>query len=158
MIDLRPAGREEGTAIRAVLDAGFREVWGLSLEDIQERYDPLDDMIDPGSYYAAHRGIFLVLVHEGRVIGTGGISKLGPEIAELRRLWVLKDYRGQGLGRRMVEGLLVFARRSDYWVVRLEVATPDLQRPAVHLYERLGFRVVAPYREGPCQLAMERRL
>jgi putative acetyltransferase len=99
-----------------------------------------------------------VLVDEGRVVGTGGIVALGPEVAELKRIWVLSAYRGQGLGRRMAEGLLVFARWNDYRRVRLEVATPKLQQPAVGLYLRLGFRSIASYREGACEFAMERNL
>jgi ribosomal protein S18 acetylase RimI-like enzyme len=158
MIDLRPIERDEGAAALAVLDAGFRELWGLDAEGICARYDPLEDLVDPAAHYAAHRGAFLVLVDEGRVIGTGGIAALGSETAELKRLGILKAYRGKGLGRRMVEGLLVFARWNGYRCVRLEVATPEVQEPAVRLYARLGFRTIDRYREGPCELSMERNL
>jgi hypothetical protein len=58
----------------------------------------------------------------------------------------------------MVEGLLVFARWNGYRRVRLEVATPELQEPAVRLYARLGFRSIERYRDGPCELSMERDL
>jgi putative acetyltransferase len=158
MIDLRPVGREEGTAICAVLEAGFRELWNLSLEEIRARYDPLEDLVDPAAYYAARRGAFLVLADEGCVVGTGGLVGLSSDVAELKRLWILTAYRGQGLGRRMAEGLLVFARWNSYHSVRLEVATPELQQAAVGLYKRLGFRSIAPYREGSCDFAMEKRL
>ena len=154
MIDLRPIERDEGAAALAVLDAGFRELWGLDAEGIRARYDPLEDLVD----YAEHRGAFPVLVDEGRVIGTGGIAALGSETAELKRLGILKAYRGKGLGRRVVEGLLVFARWDGYRCVRLEVATPEVQEPAVRLYARLGFRMIDRYREGPCELSMERNL
>jgi GNAT superfamily N-acetyltransferase len=133
MIDLRPIGRDEAAAALAVLDSGFREIWGLSAEEIRANHDSLEDLGDPAEYYSAHRGAFLVLVDEGRVIGTGGIAALGPEVAELKRVWVLPPYRGKGLGRRMAEGLLV-------------------------LYRRLGFREIARYRDGACELSMERNL
>lgn len=158
MIDLRPICRDEAAAALAVLDSGFRELWGLSAEEIRENHDSLEDLGDPAQYYAAHRGAFLVLVDEGRVVGTGGIAALGPEVAELKRIWVLPPYRGAGLGRRMAEGLLVFARWNDYRRVRLEVATPKVQQAAVGLYRRLGFREIARYRDGVCELAMERNL
>jgi ribosomal protein S18 acetylase RimI-like enzyme len=158
MIDLRPIRRDEGAAALAVLAAGFRELWGLDAEQIRARYDPLEDLVDPAAHYAEYRGAFLVLVDEGHVIGTGGIAALGPETAELKRLGILKAYRGRGLGRRMVEGLLVFARWNGYRRVRLEVATPKLQEPAVRLYARLGFRSIDRYREGPSELSMGRDL
>jgi ribosomal protein S18 acetylase RimI-like enzyme len=158
LIDLRPVDVSESEAALAVLDAGSRELWGLSAEDIRARYDPLDDLINPAAYYADRRGTFLVLVDGPRVVGTGGIAGVSEEVAELKRLWVLSAYRRQGLGRRMIEGLLVFARARDYRCVRLEVATPDLQGPAIRLYTRLGFRTIPHYRETPCELSMERRL
>jgi GNAT superfamily N-acetyltransferase len=158
MIDLRPIRGDEGAAALAVLDAGFRELWGLDVQELRTRCDPLDDLVDPAAYYAERRGAFLVLVDEGRVIGTGGIVDLGAETAELKRLGVLKAYRGQGLGRRMVEGLLVFARWNGYRRVRLGVATPELQESAVRLYARYGFRPMERTREGLCGLSMERDL
>lgn len=158
MIDLRPIAAGEGGAALEVFDAGSRELWGLSAQDVRDRYDPLDDLVDPATYYADRRGAFLVLVDGARIVGTGGIAVLSEETAELKRLWILPGYRRQGLGRRILECLLVFARASDYRTVRLEVATPDMQEAAVGLYRRLGFRPIPPYREGPCALAMERRL
>ncbi len=158
MIDLRPVDPGEGGAVLAVVDAGSRELWGLSVEDLRARYDPMQDLIDPAAYYASHCGAFLVLADEGRLVGTGGIAGLGADVAELKRVWVLATYRGKGLGRRMVEGLLVFARCSGYRCVRLEVATPEVQEAAVRLYTKLGFRPIPPYREGPCAMSMERLL
>jgi len=158
MIDLRPIALSEATAALAVIDACFRELWSLSVEDVRAMHDPLEDLDEPASYYPAHGGAFLVLVDEGRIIGTGAIARFAPELAELKRLWLLQAYRGKGLGRRLVEGLLVFARWNDYRSVRLEVATPELQQPAVGLYRRLGFRAIPPYREGATSLAMERQL
>ncbi len=158
MIDLRPIGLDEAADALAVMDSCFRELWGLGAEDIRARYDPFEDLTDPLPYYAAHGGAFLVLVEGERVVGTGGIARLAAQTAELKRVWLLQAYRGKGLGRRLVEGLLVFARWNDYRCVRLEVATPDLQQPAVGLYRRLGFREIPPYREGATSLAMERQL
>jgi ribosomal protein S18 acetylase RimI-like enzyme len=158
MIDLRPIESGEGAAALAVLDAGFRELWGPDAKQIRARYDLLEDLVDPAAHYAERRGAFLVLVDEGCVIGAGGIADLGSETAELKRLGILKAYRGRGLGRRMVEGLLVFARWNGYRRVRLKVATPKIQEPAVRLYVRLGFRSIDRYREGACEMSMGRDL
>jgi ribosomal protein S18 acetylase RimI-like enzyme len=158
MIELRPIEPSEGADALAVAEACFRELWGLSVADIRATYDPLDDYDEPASYYPARDGAFFVLADGGKVVGTGGITRLGPDAAEMRRLWLLAAYRGRGLGRRLVEGLLVFARYRDYRRVCLEVATPELQQTAVAMYRRLGFRPIAPYREGATSYAMERKL
>jgi ribosomal protein S18 acetylase RimI-like enzyme len=158
VIDLRPIAAGEGGAALEVLDAGSRELWGLGAEELRARYDPLEDLHDPATYYAERRGAFLVVVDGVRIVGTGGIAAMSEDVAELKRLWVLSSYRRQGLGRRLLECLLVFARASDYRSVRLEVATPEMQEAAMSLYRRLGFRPIPAYHEGPCALAMERRL
>ncbi len=158
MIELRPIEPSEGADALSVAEACFRELWGLSVADVRAKYDPLEDYDEPAAYYPAHGGAFLVLADAGKVVGTGGIARLGPEAAELKRLWLLAAYRGRGLGRRLVEGLLVFARYRDYRRVCLEVATPELQQAAIAMYRRLGFRPIAPYREGATSCAMERKL
>jgi putative acetyltransferase len=158
MIDLRPIDHSEAADALSVMDSCCRELWGLNVAEVRANCEPLEDLADPAAYYPMHGGAFLVLVDEERVIGTGAIIRRGLEIAELKRIWLLQAYRGKGLGRRMVEGLLVFARRNDYRRVCLEVATPELQQAAVGLYRRLGFREISHFREGAASLAMERNL
>jgi putative acetyltransferase len=157
-IDLRPIERGEASRAREVLDLGLRELWGQSYEEISRNHDPLADLEDPSAYYSERGGVFLVLVHDGRCIGTGGILGLDETTAELRRLWILEAYRGLGLGRRLAEALLVYARARGWRQVRLEIGTPERQAAAMGLYARLGFRPIERYREGPCSLAMEKHL
>lgn len=82
----------------------------------------------------------MVLADDEQIIGTGGFNRLDADTAELKRIFLMQEYRGRGLGRRLVEILLAFARTNGYRRVRLMVATPDLQPEAVGLYSRLGFR------------------
>jgi putative acetyltransferase len=51
--------------------------------------------------------------------------------------------RGKGLGKRMIEKCLEFAKEAGYRQVYLETM-PELQK-AVHVYEKFGFR----YLDGP---------
>jgi putative acetyltransferase len=157
-IDLRPIATGEANKVRAVLDAGFRGLWGLGLDEIAAGPDALEDLEDPSGYYAERGGVFLVLVHGDRCVGTGGVLALDEETAELRRLWLLDAYRGRGLGRRLAEALLVYARARGCRRIRLEVRTPDRQAAAVRLCSRLGFKRIEGHRSGPCALAMEKIL
>jgi len=112
---------------------------GISYTDIQARYDPLEDIEHIQSYYFENGGTFMVLADGEKLIGTDSISRLDTDTAELKRIFLLKEYRGRGLGRRLVETLLEFARTNGYGRVRLIVAIPALQLEAVGLYTRLGF-------------------
>lgn len=51
--------------------------------------------------YFENSGLFLVLVDENKIVGSGGIKHLDKEICELKRMWVLKEYRGQGYAKKM---------------------------------------------------------
>jgi len=57
---------------------------------------------------------FLVAEHEGRVVGCGSLVELTSRLTELRSLAVLPDYRSTGLGRRLVEALVIAAREAGY--------------------------------------------
>jgi amino-acid N-acetyltransferase len=57
---------------------------------------------------------FLVAEHAGKVVGCGSNVELTPRLTELRSLAVAPEFRGTGLGRRLVEALVVRAREAGY--------------------------------------------
>jgi amino-acid N-acetyltransferase len=57
---------------------------------------------------------FLVATCEGRVVGCGSLVELTPALTELRSLAVAPEWRGTGLGRRLVEALTERAREAGY--------------------------------------------
>lgn len=98
----------------------------------------LKDMNDIQQTYFDNGGIFLVMSDEDQLIGTGAICKLEDKTCELKRLWLLNEYHGKGLGYRMMQELLSFAREKGYERIRLET-DPVYQERAVEFYKRLGF-------------------
>ncbi len=88
----------------------------------------------------------------------GGILWLDSSICELKRIFVQREFRRLGLGKRLIRDLLEYGVSKGYKRAVLEVATPDVQTAAIHLYEHLGFTEIPCYRSGPCTYAMEKLL
>lgn len=134
---------------KAVITAGCIEFFG---------HPPLviDDFDDAFSQYAAPSGIFLVLMDEGKVVGTGAIRRMDDAVCELKRMWFLPQYRGKGFGVKMTEALLDFARSPGYARVRLD--SSPLLLAAQRLYARFGFYPIERYNDGPAAIFMEKLL
>jgi putative acetyltransferase len=114
----------------------------------------LHDMDDLQQTYFDDDGIFLVMTDDDQIIGTGAIRKINDEICELKRLWLLFEYHGQGLGYRMIQELFSFAREKGYQRVRLETDR-DYQSREYNLYKRLGFYEIPRYSANKDELPME---
>ena len=114
----------------------------------------LDDMDDVQQSYFDRDGLFLVMTDEDRIIGTGAIRKLDNTICELKRVWLLFEYHGMGLGYRMIQELLSFAREKGYGRMRLETDRHGQSR-AYELYKRLGFYEIPRYSDNEDDVAME---
>jgi len=76
---------------------------------------------------------------------------------ELRKMYVRRERRGQGLGRRLLDRALAWARARGHARVELETATRLAE--AVALYRKAGF-VPRPGKPDTCRcdLAFELEL
>ena len=107
--------------------------------------------------YVENGGTFLVLCENGRIIGTGALRWLEDGVGEIKRVWLLPEYQGQGLGYRMMMALLAAARERGYHTVRLETS-PAYQARAVAFYKQLGFYEIPRYGDDPDDVGMELKL
>lgn len=138
------------------IEAAKQVITAVCLEMFGHPPQVFDDMDQTSEQYAEPAGIFLVLMDDRQVVGTGAIRRLDAETCELKRMWFLPEYRGQGHGTKMAERLFSFARSAGYRQVRLDT-DPRLER-ANKLYHRLGFQSIERYNNGPGVLFMEKEL
>ncbi len=77
----------------------------------------------------------------GEIIGSVFVVQSSETVAKLRLLLVEPKARGLGLGTRLVEECVRFARRKDYQ--KLILWTNSILVEARHIYQKVGFTLVA---------------
>jgi molybdate transport system substrate-binding protein len=143
--DARAAAGFGGYAIRPVTPADFEAIRALVFGTLHDYGLTPDlagtdrDLEDPIAHYVARGGAFDVAIDaHGRFAGCCGLYPEGDGTCELRKMYLEKDARGHGVGKRLLERALAFARGLGYRRVELETASV-LER-AIAMYTAAGFR------------------
>jgi len=95
----------------------------------------------------------LLALSEGELAGCVALHELGPDVCEMKRLYVRPQFRGKGVGRALLDAIFAEARVTGYRRMRLDTVEP-VMKDAVRIYRRLGFREIAPYRANPIEGAL----
>lgn len=100
----------------------------------------------PGKY-APPEGRLLLAECDGTIEGCISLRKVSDTLCEMKRLYVRPRARGLGLGRQLVEQLILEARDAGYEELRLDVLEEFHQ--ARELYHQLGFEPADPVSFNP---------
>ncbi len=92
-------------------------------------------------------GAFIVGYEDGVAICCGGVKRLGEAACELKRMYVVPEARGRGIGRVLLAALEDRARALGYTIARLD--TGPEQRGAQRLYESAGYRAIPNFNANP---------
>ena len=96
------------------------------------------DLKDIESSYFEQGGTFLVLEEEdGSIVGAYGLYPMERHTCELRKMYLHKAHRGQGLGKLLLEDALSRARQLGFRKMVLETAS--VLKEAIALYKSYGF-------------------
>ena len=101
--------------------------------------DPILDSLS--DIYQAPRSVYYIARLDGIIAGGAGISPLeggDAHICELQKMYLLPEFRGQGIARMLIEKCLEAARENNYTQCYLE--TINELKQAIKLYEHFGFR------------------
>jgi GNAT superfamily N-acetyltransferase len=109
---------------------------------------------DPGTSVSADpdeltppRGTFLVVrADDGNPVGCGALKLLDPQTAEIKRMWLAPEIRGQGVGRQLLDALEVAARDLGATEARLD--TNDILDAAMTLYRKAGWEEIPAYNDN----------
>lgn len=102
----------------------------------------------PGAY-TRPTGLILFAEHGETIVGCVALRRIEDGIGEVKRLYVDPAYRGQKIGRRLMDHLIEEAKGIGYSKLRLD--TLPQMHTARGLYASLGFKKIAPYYYNPIE-------
>jgi len=113
-----------------------------TLEDVDALYELIQDYADQGimlprtrEALAASIDSFVVAELDHKVVGCGSLTVLGQDLVEIRSLGMSEEYKGHGIGSKIVDQLIAQAKeRKISKIMALTYAVP--------FFERNGFTVV----------------
>jgi len=136
MVQIVPVAEEHARSYRECLDAVAREKRYLA----QIEALPLERIEGFVRESVANDAVQFMAVEAGRVVGWADIFPAwAPAIAHCGSLGmgVLTEYRGQGIGRRLLEACIIKAWSKGITRIELEVRADNAR--AIRLYKAMGF-------------------
>lgn len=148
MIEIRPFSADDQNRVQAFLTVCLPE--SHRIFEPEGRHYKLKAI---ERYYKK----FWCLYIDGCLAGTVGISEISKTVCELKTLFVLKHYHGNGYGELLARHAKDFAMNEGYTDIYLD--TMSESKAAIALYKKLGFTETARYNDNPvADVFMKRRL
>jgi GNAT superfamily N-acetyltransferase len=142
------------------------EIWRISLAEAEAAFELVEQyyqtmcvvMRDNRQQFAKEycgdgRGFWLAKAGQ-ELAGCVGLRRLPlanetepTQCAEIKRMYVQQDFRGQGIAQQLLEAAEKFARDAGYNWIYLD--TTDDMKAAAQLYERSGYARCDRYNENP---------
>lgn len=101
----------------------------------------------PAERFAAPDGAFVLLLRDGRPIAGGAFMRYDETTAEFKRVWTDRDFRRQGLAKKVLVELEAQALRQGY--SRVYLTTGFRQPEARELYLRTGYSALFDLKADP---------
>lgn len=124
----------------------------FTVEDIdrQSLDHPREKIYDTG-------GHILLMQHKDKIVGTAALIKIDTGYYELAKMSVSDDHQGKGLGYKL--GIAALEKAKEMGAAKVYLETNDVLKPALRLYEKLGFQHIehkpTPYCRCNVQMEVE---
>jgi DNA-binding MarR family transcriptional regulator/GNAT superfamily N-acetyltransferase len=113
----------------------------------EEDFDPARGISATDEEVSPPAGLFLLATLHAEPVGCG-VLKFHPDApAHLKRMWVAREARGLGLGRRLLAELE--AQAAAHGVRTLQLETHHALNEAIGLYRTAGYREVPAFNDEP---------
>ena len=126
----RPFQAGDETAFRELNETWIRQYFAMEAKDQEVLGDPAAYILRPG-------GEIVMAVLGDRTVGCCALLNMGEGGFEVSKMAVSEEYRGRGLGGKMLARVVERAR--EIGATRLYLETNTKLPNASHLYEAQGF-------------------
>jgi putative acetyltransferase len=99
------------------------------------------------SEYGPPGGYFVLASSNGVFVGCGGVRRFTDTACEMKRVYVMPQHRGKGIGQAIARALIAEAKQAGYKIMLLD--TLPSMAAAQHVYSALGFTPTDSYRHNP---------
>jgi putative acetyltransferase len=130
-----------------------------SEDDMRERYPQSSIHGFDWRALAGPRGLFVLARAGGQAVGCGGVQPLAEHVGEIKRVFVVPQYRRRGVARLIMATLEAHARERGFEWLRLETGTR--QPESIALYRSLGYVDIVAFGEyagDPFSVCFEKRI
>lgn len=99
------------------------------------------DLLKIETFYQQRKGNFWIALEEEKVIGTIALLPFDFKIAAIRKVFVERNYRNQGLGKKLLYTTLNWAKEKE--LEKLYLGTVPVFKTALQFYAKNGFKEIA---------------
>lgn len=133
----RPFEAGDETAFRELNEAWIRQYFAIEAKDREVLGDPVEHILRPG-------GEIVMAILADRAIGCCALLAMPDRCFEIGKMAVAEEFRGGGIGRKLLARVVEHAR--EIGARRLYLETSTKLPNAIHLYESQGFTHLPPER------------
>ena len=123
-------------------NAGLNENFAINLDIEQLQEESMRKL----QVFYPPQGRLLLAEIDGRTAGVACMKQIREGMGEIKRMYVRDEFRGQGIGRALLEELVSAAREIGYSHLRLDSAR--FMHEAHSLYRSANFKEIDPYPES----------
>jgi GNAT superfamily N-acetyltransferase len=103
------------------------------------------DLLDIETNYHQTGGNFWGAIHNEQLVGTIALIAFNNNAAAIRKMFVLKEYRGKELGiaQLLLDNLIAYCRQNN--ITDIYLGTVEMLKAAHRFYEKNGFTRLAKH-------------
>lgn len=139
-VQIRRFEPQDASTFRELNEQWIAKYFSLEEQDRVTLGDPHASILEAG-------GHIFIAVTEQTPIGCCALIPLRPGVFELAKMAVAEEYRGRGVGRKMLE--YTISEAKNLGASSLYLGSNTSLTDAIHLYESFGFRYLPPERVPP---------